>query len=269
MANTYIILSEHETKYFRNYYHFFFNYLIHILTYMKNHSLIKETTYLGISDQINERAPPFFKDVLKLFVNIYIIQRNEIIKPILIDAKTYRDRNILYDILSKLQAPITKNKQKIVYIKRKGKRYILNDDECINILNVRYKDKYDIVVAELENMTFKEQIDLMNGCTLLIGCHGAGFTNICFMEPGSTLFELFPESFYVDCFKQMCYEKNINHFYLHGKSSNHPPLTLDEFLKNSSLIKYNNAALRSSIRDVTFTIDINDFTKKICLILSI
>jgi len=157
--------------------------------------------------------------------------------------------------LQTLQLPIISN-NKIIYIKRKGKRYILNDNECIEVIQKMYKDKYEIIIASFENLSFREQINLMNGCVLLIGCHGAGFTNTYFMNSGSILFELFPESFYVDCFKQICDKKSIKHYYMNGISSKPPPITLKDYMKHKGP---NTSQFRSSIRDVTFSVDIKLF----------
>lgn len=270
MTHRYITLSKWILNPHKNYFHLFSNCLIHILTYMKKYTLSKKETYLVISSPINKNAYPFFKEVLTVFVNI--IEPNKMIKPVIIDINKYCDRHILcdilYDLSLKIQLPIKVNK-KIVYIKRKGKRYILNDNSCIEVLKTLYKDNYDIVISSFEDVSFKQQVDIMNGCVLLTGCHGAGFTNTYFMDSGSILFELFPESFYTDCFKIICDEKSINYFYMNGKSSKPPQVTLEDYKKNINSPKFNNIRLRSSIRDITFTIDIDIFTSKISSILPV
>jgi hypothetical protein len=235
---------------------------------MKIHKLTKEETYLIISPEISTCALPFFYDVLSYFVNIHIEQPYEVIDHVIIDVTQYNDIQLLRDTLSGLQKPILES-NKIVYIKRKGIRYILNDDICINVLNALYKDKYTIVVAYLEDMSFREQIDLMHGCILLVGCHGAGFINTYFMKPGAILFELFPESFYINCFENICKKKSITHYYMNGESSRSPPLTLEEYLKNNNHPPYNTQRFRASIRDITFSIDIDTFTRKLHEILPI
>lgn len=264
MPHTYITLSQWICNPNLNYYHLFFNCIIHIVSYMKKHTLTKNNTYFVIDSSIHKKAYPFFKEILSLFVNI--TELNNMIKPITINIAEYNDRNILYNTLQTFQLPMSQHK-KIVYVKRKGKRYVLNDDDCIKALEQQYKNKYDVVVARFESLSFKKQIELMSECILLIGCHGAGFTNVYFMNSGSSLFELFPESFYIGCFKKICDEKSIKHFYMNGTSSKRPAITLDHYMKNMHCPTFNNAKLRCSIRDITFTIDVKEFTKKLSSIL--
>jgi Glycosyltransferase 61 len=260
-----ITLSEWAFAPGRNYYHLFVNCVRHLLDYMKIHHHTKKDTYFVIPSQIMKSAYPFFKDVLTYFVQI--MEPNDIITPIVIDVKKYCDYQTMYDMLWKLQTS-TPNKT-IVYIKRKGRRYVTNDDACIEVLKTLYQKKYDIVVAQFEELSVKQQIDLMSGCILLVGCHGAGCSNTYFMKSDSILFELFPESFYVDCFKKICDVRSIHYFYMNGTSSRSPPITLEYYMKNLHCPQVNTPVLRASIRDIPFTINVEEFSKKLRALLPV
>lgn len=262
----YITLSEWAFHPEKNYYHLFVNCVRHLVHYMKIHHLTKKETYFVIPSQITKTSYPFFKNVLSSFVGI--AEPSNTITPTVINIKQYGDYRIMYDMLWKLQSSSKPNKR-IVYVKRSGRRYVLNDNACIEILKTLYQKKYDIIVVRFENLSFMQQIYLMNGCVMLVGCHGAGFTNTYFMKAGSILFEFFPESFYVDCFKKICDIRSIRHDYINGTSSRSPPITLKNYIKNINNPNINTLALRGSIRDVTFTVDVDMFSKKLRALLPV
>ena len=74
-----------------------------------------------------------------------------------------------------------------VYLTRakRGVRCVENEDEVITLVK-----KYGFVPILFEDLTIWEQISLMNQSTHFISIHGAGFSNIMFMKPGSTVLEL-------------------------------------------------------------------------------
>lgn len=80
----------------------------------------------------------------------------------------------------------------MIYISRKfaKKRKILNEKELDAILN-----RYNIKTVYLEFMNLEEQIQLFKKVKLVIGPHGAGFTNILFSKKGTIIVELFPKSY--------------------------------------------------------------------------
>jgi capsular polysaccharide biosynthesis protein len=67
---------------------------------------------------------------------------------------------------------------------------------CFNQVEQALQEVYGpegLVVAELENMTFAEQVRLFKGARAVIGIHGAGLANMVFCRPGTTLIEVDPE----------------------------------------------------------------------------
>lgn len=76
---------------------------------------------------------------------------------------------------------------KRVFLSRKNcsRRKILNEDEVITTMR-----KYDFTIIYSETYTFFEQVALFSKVEFLAGNHGAGLTNMVFMPPGATVFEL-------------------------------------------------------------------------------
>jgi hypothetical protein len=253
-----------------NYFHLFHDCLSYILKHIKTRNLNKNTTYFYIDldllkyRNIREINPEFIK-IISIFVNV----TTSLPKDVKVEEiPNDRDLSILVEHLNNLRSLKEKELETIVYKVRTGCRHIVNDKEIIEHIKDTFGKKYTIKVVDFSKMNFEEQIESMNGCKLFIGCHGAGFVNAYFMEPGTNMLEIFPESFYAYCFQGICKIKNINHFYLHGKSTKEPPITLEKYMSEYNINpKYNNTGFRSLIRDITFTIDINLVIEKINSIL--
>jgi len=73
-----------------------------------------------------------------------------------------------------------------IFVSRKNavRRKIINEDEVIKIM---IKHNFNIIYSE--EYTFFEQVAIFSNAKCLAGLHGAGFTNMIFMPPGSTIFE--------------------------------------------------------------------------------
>jgi len=74
-----------------------------------------------------------------------------------------------------------------IYLTRvkRGVRCVENEEEVIALVK-----RYDFVPMVFEDLTIWEQINIMNQSTHFISIHGAGFSNIMFMKPGSMVLEL-------------------------------------------------------------------------------
>jgi hypothetical protein len=69
-------------------------------------------------------------------------------------------------------------------------RYFVNLGEIVIYLMQKYKR--DVKVFSYEDKTVHEQATVINDCALVIHPHGGGMTNIMFMEPNTTVVEIFP-----------------------------------------------------------------------------
>lgn len=70
-------------------------------------------------------------------------------------------------------------------------RKILNEKEVLDIVKFKFRD-HQIRDIILENMSMKEQIELISDTDLLIGMHGAGMAHVMFLPAHAAVFETFP-----------------------------------------------------------------------------
>lgn len=106
-----------------------------------------------------------------------------------------------------------------VYISRRGalKRKITNEDEMIPLLKI---EGFDIV--QMENLSFKQQRELMRETKVLISIHGAGLANLIFMPDDSKVIELHPDvERYNSCFYHLAAALNREYYYSFEKAD-HP-----------------------------------------------
>ena len=90
------------------------------------------------------------------------------------------------DFYKHLNIVPTKPKRNI-YVSRKkaDKRFLINEDEVINLVT-----KYGFEVAMFETMTLSEQVATMADTKNLVALHGAGLTNMMFMQQGGNVLEM-------------------------------------------------------------------------------
>lgn len=77
------------------------------------------------------------------------------------------------------------------YLSRSKNRRVTNELELLPILR-----KYDIEFLGDEPRSVQEQIDLFSSASLIIGPHGANFTNILWARKDAHVIELFSRSYY-------------------------------------------------------------------------
>src|SRR5690606_5925792 len=85
-----------------------------------------------------------------------------------------------------------------LYISRAGTRRVVNESELRPIM-----DRHGVEFVEDVPRTVREQIDLFRHASLIIGPHGAAFTNIIWSPPGTRLFELFGQSYHPPHFQYL------------------------------------------------------------------
>lgn len=100
---------------------------------------------------------------------------------------------------NQLMTSVTPSKRKRFYISRKNEktRHILNENELEPIFN-----QHEIEIIEAQNLTLKAQIELFSQAEIIIGPHGAGLTNLLWMQKPKIV-EIRPLGFENDCFKHL------------------------------------------------------------------
>jgi hypothetical protein len=85
-----------------------------------------------------------------------------------------------------------------IYISRKARRKLINENEVIQVLK-----EFNFDIIEDTSKTVAEQIMLYKNAKVIIGPHGASYTNIINCAPGTILIELFPGGYYPDYFRSL------------------------------------------------------------------
>ena len=163
----------------------------------------------------------FITETLTLlnFDKIYYFNKNEIIKVqeliipgIMAETGNYNDRvvNLLRDELTYTFSHAKKQSLRILILRnQKLKRKIINENEIIELVNT-----YGFIVVCFEELPWREQVALIESCSLLIGLHGAGLTNMLFMRKGSSLLELRRKGDHNNnCYFSLASALELNYFY--------------------------------------------------------
>jgi hypothetical protein len=94
----------------------------------------------------------------------------------------------------------TRKPHRKLYISRNdaNNRRVINETE----LRDEVLDK-GFEVISLSGVSLLQQVELFSEAKIIMGPHGAGFTNAVFCQPGSVLIEFLPEGYNVDCFERL------------------------------------------------------------------
>jgi capsular polysaccharide biosynthesis protein len=89
-----------------------------------------------------------------------------------------------------------KVEEKLIYISRgdsrRGRR-LLNEDYLRTLL-----ESVGFITYRLSELTVSQQISLFSQAKMIVGAHGAGFSNLAFASPGAVVYELFSERYQPD-----------------------------------------------------------------------
>ncbi len=103
-----------------------------------------------------------------------------------------------------------------IYISRAFADYrkIENEAEIIDLLKSR-----GYSICHLENMAVLEQIELFSNASIVLGVHGAGFSNIYFCPQNAKVFEFFTEHYHDSSFKVLTNALGLEYYYMIGKTN--------------------------------------------------
>ncbi|MBX9852302.1 MAG: glycosyltransferase family 61 protein [Cytophagaceae bacterium] len=149
------------------------------------------------------------------------------IKKVLIPERTAPTGNYNEDLLRRLRDQFTsyyREKKPTqpqydrIYISRYKalRRKISNEKEVVNIF-----EKYNFKVLYFEDYDFDEQAQIMLNAKYFISNHGAGLTNMLFMQPGTSVLELRRENDdHNNCYFAQASALNLKYYYQVCKSEN-------------------------------------------------
>jgi len=86
-----------------------------------------------------------------------------------------------------LQSPLKPWRRVLISLQRSSRRRCLNEDQLLPAL-----DPYGFERHCLEDLSVLEQLRLFSESALLVGAHGAGFSNLVACSPQASIVELLP-----------------------------------------------------------------------------
>ncbi|KAJ3093023.1 hypothetical protein HK102_012232 [Quaeritorhiza haematococci] len=95
-------------------------------------------------------------------------------------------------------------------------RLILNQKDLLSSLD-RYRP-FKLQVYDFEEISFDEQLHVIQNTDVFIGMHGAGIAHVVYMRPGTTLIEMFPFGFQKRIYENLA--KYVNVRYLSWRNFN-------------------------------------------------
>jgi hypothetical protein len=108
--------------------------------------------------------------------------------------------------------PIEVRQRNRIYVRRAGRRKILNEEALLALLQ-----QYSFQVIDDVPHTLLEQVHIYYHAAFIIGPHGAAFANILWCQPDTHLFELFPNTYTPDYFRYLAQVMGLTYSaYCHG-----------------------------------------------------
>jgi hypothetical protein len=180
-----------------------------------------------------------YKDLLEYYVTIAPKQAADVYICMPSKEHSKESWELLIRNLRKFSNAYTKEDEPcIIFIKRLGNLRVLdNHSACFQALQDRFRDELLVKEVVFEELTIKQQAQMMRSCKGLIGPHGAGFTNMFFMQPDSFIFEINPESFRIELFQHAATYANIRYESMNGKNYSKPKLSTSEFVRKHEEVR--------------------------------
>lgn len=105
-----------------------------------------------------------------------------------------------------------------LYISREGANFrkVLNEGEVQELVK-----SFGYEVIKYEDMSLQEQMHITASAKSIVSIHGAGLTNIMFMQPGGNVLEFRRDRIYHNqCYWHLADALQLNYFYLFGTPDN-------------------------------------------------
>ena len=204
-------------NYCYNYYHWMFEFLPQI------ELLRRSGIDIGSIDKfaVNHCCFPFQRETVSLlgiplekivetYKNNHIQARQLLVSSVIIEstkwACDFLRRELLNDSIIGLQ------KKQRIFISRKEKRRVINEDELVAVLS-----KFGFKSIAPESLSVAEQISLFAAAEVVIGAHGAALTNTVFCSPGTKVIEIFSPDYVNPCYRKLSSQVGLEYWEFIGE----------------------------------------------------
>jgi capsular polysaccharide biosynthesis protein len=186
-----------------NYFHWLFEDLpsiLNVVQFNKNISAIRAPKLSAFQTEVID----------SLFNNQIILQQDWCIaEKLMLSPKTPINfmnidaRNTLDILRSTFISLVSPNVVKVnrIYIPRKGD----NLPKEIEILLQNYLISEGFKIIDLEQLTFREQVNLFNSADFVVAPHGAGLSNLIWSANKVNVFEIFIPNRFNECYRNLSY----------------------------------------------------------------
>lgn len=139
----------------------------------------------------------------------------------------FKSGNYVNNIMNKIREKYTANAYcnqdngECFFISRNRatRRKILNEDEVIQSL-----EKFKFKTIFTEDLSWENQVKLFSKAKVIVSIHGAGLTNMLFMQKGCSIIEFrHPESKSQNCYFSLASDLNLNYYYIIGQPDSSDP----------------------------------------------
>ena len=105
-----------------------------------------------------------------------------------------------------------------IYLSRRNATRSLPDEQQLEML----LEKNGFTVIRPENLSWIEQINVFRGAKVIVGPHGAAFSNLVFTPPGAQVIELTNGYHYNRCFEWICHVSGHNYVPIGADDGRYP-----------------------------------------------
>jgi capsular polysaccharide biosynthesis protein len=127
-----------------------------------------------------------------------------------------------------------------IYLKRSGKRSITNELEIEDYLQ---EQGFETILCE--QYTIAQQAVIFNNARIIVGPHGAAFSNVVFCKPGTKVLEFFSPRWINPCYWTICNHIKATYYYLVGEGT--PPDAKSDAEGTNAVIELNLEKLKKLI----------------------
>lgn len=177
-----------------------------------------ESDYTLILPKSYQDKPYISESLSILNFNVYYYnpKKRLRVKELLLPGHVAPTGNYNTEVINNIRTSFLKEKliipTKKIYISRQkaAKRKILNEDKVTALMI-----QYGYEIHFFEDYSFQEQINLMSEAISLVSLHGAGLTNMLFMQQGGQILEIRNQNdSHNNCFFSLASSLKHNYYYL-------------------------------------------------------